>query len=115
MTPYILVQLFDWEELMLFVMGFAALGYIINDWRNNRHITDILLVLESRVSRLESNSDDSLSLEVRMARVEAATDLNERLDERIALIQERMAIAETRMGYTTVVVPEEDEDEELPE
>lgn len=86
-------------------MGFAAVAVVYADYRRDKDFFRTVLDLSERVSRLEANSDDSLTLERRMSAVEAHVQVSERHEQRLAETQERVARLEEKSES------EEDQDE----
>ena len=85
------VYLFDWDELLMVLMGFAAMAYVMMEHRRDRADTAMLMSIAERLGRLEANSDDSVALEGRLVALEAAVAVSDRHEERLAGVQERLA------------------------
>lgn len=83
------LYLFEWEELLMVLMGFAAMAYIVVEYKRERADRYTLMEIVGRLARLEANSDDSVALEGRLAALEAAAAVSERHEERLAGLQER--------------------------
>ena len=96
---------FDYDELLMVCMGFAAAAYVLVDYRRERKLDAIAIEHAERLTALEANNDDSIALEGRLRTVEIRTERDERIEERIAAYAERVAVLETQMAE--LEVPEE--------
>lgn len=84
---------FDWEELMMLSMGFAAIGYIIVDLKRTSKLDGLADEHRDRITKLEliwayaAEKSDLDALEVRVENIATPSDLTQ-LADRVAVLSE---------------------------